>query len=163
MRRRTIAPHLELAELERRYRQATDATTRSHWQLIWLLSKGYTTAAVVDATSYSPAWIATLVQRYNRDGPQAFGDRRHLNPGAARLLSPQQRSALEQALDGPAPDGGVWSGPKVAQWMADQLGHPVHAPRGWELLQQLGYRSYVPRPRHLKADPTEQEAFKKNA
>jgi hypothetical protein len=26
----------------------------------------------------------------------------------------------------------------------------IHTARGWELLQQLGYRSYVPRPRHRK-------------
>jgi transposase len=38
----------------------------------------------------------------------------------------------------------------------------IHTARGWELLRELGYRSYVPRPRHRKADPEEQDAWKKN-
>jgi hypothetical protein len=45
--------------------------------------------------------------------------------------------------------------------MSDKLHRTVRAVRGWELLQQLGYRSYVPRPRHAKADPEAQESFKK--
>lgn len=46
--------------------------------------------------------------------------------------------------------------------MSDKLGRQVHAPRGWELLRQLDYRSYVPRPRHAKADVEAQETFKKS-
>jgi hypothetical protein len=71
------------------------------------------------------------------------------------------RAELDQALAGPAPDGGLSTGPKVARWMSDKLGRSVRAVRGWELLQQLGYCSYVPRPRHAKADPEAQERFKK--
>ncbi|MDZ8263283.1 hypothetical protein [Nostoc sp. ChiQUE01b] len=33
-------PHLSLAELEQRYRQAKDPMQRSHYQIIWLLGSG---------------------------------------------------------------------------------------------------------------------------
>ena len=88
------------------------------------------------------------------------GAQRHANPGAQLLLSPALQAALDQALDGPAPDGGLWTSAKVAAWISAQLHRPVHVTRGWEWLQRLGRRPRVPRPRHAKADPTEPAAFK---
>jgi transposase len=161
MKRLKLIDHLTDDHLEQRYRDARDGVARSHWQIIWLLRQGRLTAEVADLTGYSLTWIYALVRRYNRDGPDALGDHRHSNPGKAALLSPSLRAELDQALAGEAPDGGVWTGPKVARWISDKLGRVVSAVRGWELLQQLGYRSYVPRPRHAKADPEAQETFKK--
>jgi transposase len=117
----------------------------------------------VQNTGYSENWIGTIARRYNADGPDGIGDRRHANPGAASLLSTEQLAELDSLLDGPAPDGGLWTGPKVATWMSDKLGRRVHVQRGWELLQRLNYRAYVPRPQHAKADAAAQEAFQKNA
>lgn len=161
MKQQALAPHLELAELEQRYRQSNDPVARSQWQIIWLLAQGFSTQQVVQATAYSAAWIRTIAKRYNADGPDGIGDRRHANPGAAALLSPEHLAELDAALQHPAPDGGLWTGPKIAQWMSDKLGRPVHPQRGWELLKKLNYRSYVPRPRHAKADLAAQETFQK--
>jgi transposase len=152
---------LERDELERRYRQATDPVTRSQWQILWLVAQGHSTQQIIASTGYSKTWICTIVQRYNTDGPDRVGDRRHTNPGAVALLSDAQLTELEKALDGPAPDGGIWSGPKVAKWMADKLGRKIHLQRGWEVLVRLGYRSYVPRPQHAKANAAAQEQFQK--
>jgi len=163
MRRLKLADHLTVDELEQRYRQASDRVARSQWQMLWLLSQGRSAAEVAQITGYSRLWLYTIVRRYNADGPDQVGDRRHHNPGQAPLLSLALRAELETALETPPPDGGVWTGPKVADWMSAKLGRKVQAPRGWEVLQQLGYRSYVPRPRHAKADTEAQEAFKKNA
>ena len=73
-----------------------------------------------------------------------------------------ERHARQRHLDQPPPDGGLWTGPKIAAWMAATLGRPVHPQRGWEMLQRLGLRPKVPRPRHAKADPAAQAAFKKS-
>jgi transposase len=162
MRRLNVADHLTVDELEQCYRQATDPVARSQWQILWLLVLGRATVEVATVTGYSTTWMYAIVRRYNREGVAAIGDRRHTNPGKAPLLSPALKAELEQALDGPAPDSGLWTGPKVARWMSAKLGRAIHPVRGWELLQSLGYRSYVPRPRHAKADLTAQEQFKKN-
>ena len=163
MKRLKLADHLTADELEQRYRRATDTLARSHWQILWLLVVGHTTAEVAAVTGYSSTWIYAIVRRYNQQGAAAIGDRRHTNPGKAALLSAAQRAELEHVLEGSAPDGGLWTGPKVAGWMRTKLGRTIHPVRGWELLQVLGYRSYVPRPRHAKADAAAQEQFKKNA
>jgi transposase len=163
MKRMKLIDHLPIEALEQRYRQASDSVERSHWQIVWLVAHGRSRTEVAEITAYSPTWISTIVQRYNADGPAGLGDRRHHNPGQTALLSPEQRAELADALEQPAPDGGLWTGPKVAQWMADKLGRRVHAPRGWEVLRALDYRSYVPRPRHSNADAAAQDQFKKNA
>ena len=56
-RRITIHPHLSQEELETRYRGAKDATERTHYQTIWLLAKGKTTAEVAEVTGYGVSWI----------------------------------------------------------------------------------------------------------
>jgi transposase len=160
-KRLSIQPHLAHDELERRYRTAKEPVSRSHWQMIWLLAQGHPSAQVAAVTGYTANWVRTVAQRYNQHGPAGLGDRRHRNPGAAGLLSAPQRAALAAALAQPPPDGGVWTGPKAAAWMAAMLGHRVHPQRGWEALRRLGWTSKVPRPRHVKADPAAQHAFKK--
>ena len=157
----TVKPHLSLEAVEARYRQATDAVERSHWQIIWLLAQGKTTKQIQEFTGYCLAWIRTIAHRYNQGGPQALGDRRHSNPGGRFLLSPERQDQLEQALEAPAPDGGLWTGRQVAHWILAHTGRQVHPQRGWEYLKRLGYSKRVLRPRHGKADPAAQEAFKK--
>jgi transposase len=142
-----------------RYRGARDPVARSHWQIIWLLAQGLASEQVAVVTGYTVNWIRTLVRRYNQRGPAGLGDHRHRNPGATGLLSAAQRAALAAALEQPPADGGVWTGPKVASWMATTLGRPVHPQRGWEMLRRLGWTPQVPRPRHAKADPAAQTAF----
>ncbi len=155
-----IAPHLTVAELEQRYRGAGDPVARSQWQIVWLLAGGMATAEVARVTGYSVRWNQELARRY-RSSPEAIGDRRHGNPGAAPLLNLEQQAQLRAALAGPAPDGGIWTCRTVARWMSQTLGRPVSAQRGWEWMRRLGFTPQRPRPHETRADPVAQEGFKK--
>lgn len=157
-----LADHLSVLELEQRYRQAHEPVARSHFHILWLLTGGKTAKQTAQLTGYSSYWIGQIARRYNDGGPDALGDRRQSNPGGQWLLSEPQKCALAQALTQPPEDGGLWSGPKVAHWMAAETGQSVHPQRGWDYLRLLGYSLRVPRPRHRKADPDAQETFKKN-
>jgi transposase len=147
--------------LEQRYRRARDPVARSHYQIIWLLAQGTPTAEVAHVTGYSVNWVREVARRYREDGPTGLGDRRHANPGAAPLLSPAQQAELQTALTGPAPDGGLWTCRKVADWIGATLGRPVAEVRGWEYLRRLGFTPQRPRPRETRADAAAQAAFKK--
>ena len=158
-----LQPHLTTEELERRYRAAHEPVERSHYQIIWLLSTGQTTGAVMAATGYSRGWVQQVAKRYNAGGPAALGDQRHRNPGGAAraLLDEAGRQELRVALAGDAPDGGLWSGRKVAEWIARKAGRAVGPQRGWEYLRCPGHAPQAPRPAHAEADPAERAAFPK--
>jgi transposase len=160
-----LEPHLEPEELEDRYRKAHDPVLRSHYQILWLISEGRTTTAVMEVTGYSRGWIQHIARRYNSGGAQALGDQRHLNPGATdrALLDPRQREELREALREPPPDGGMWNSRKVGEWIERRIGRELanKKQRGWEYLKRLGQSPKVPRPHHAKASEREREAFKK--
>jgi transposase len=156
---------VRLEELEARLRGAKDVIERSHCQVVWLLAKGHSTAEVAEIVALSPRWVNKLARRYEAEGLAALGDRRRRNAGAKPLLSAEDLEALRARLRTPPDDGGVWSGPKVARWIAARLGlvH-VHPPRGWEALRRIGWSLQAPRPRNPKAAaPEAQEAFKKSS
>jgi transposase len=153
--------------LEHRYRKAKDPVERSHHQIVWLLSEGKRTEEVCEVTGYSPGWVRKIARRYNQWGVDALGDRRHSNPGAKEraLLDEDGEAELLEALQG-APlasvGGGMWSGPKVARWIAQRNGlEKVHAQRGFEYLRRARYSPQVPRPANVRAEASEKEAFKK--
>src|SRR5215210_512161 len=154
-----IVGHLSVEELEARYRAAPDVTEARHFQAIWLLAQGRPVPEVSEVLAFVPRWVAQLAARYNASGPEALGDRRRRNGRAASLLTEAVLAALAKRLKAPPEDGGLWSGPKVAAWMARHLGlAKVHPQRGWEALQRLGWSIQAPRPRHARAATPEQRA-----
>lgn len=160
-KRTSVIAHLALDELAARYRHAHDPVERSHFQIVWLLAQGQTRSEVAAVTGYSQRWIGELVRRYNQAGPTARGDRRHANPGGQPILTAEQQARRWAALHGPAPAGGLWTGPKVAAWIEAETGHPGYPQLGWSYLVRLGARLKRPRPRHTQADPQELAAFPK--
>lgn len=160
-RRIQLTAHISLTELAARHNAARDLVTREQWRVLYWLAWGCSGVQVAQLTGYSPKWVGLLARRYTRDGPVAVGDQRQHNRGAKPLLSAEQCAALAVALEGPAPDGGLWSGPKVAGWMSAQLGRAVRPQRGWDYLRRCGYTPHRPRPRHAQADAAAQAAFPK--
>jgi transposase len=160
-----VAAHLSAEELMARYRAAHDPVARSRWQMIRLLVSGRSLAEVAAVTGYSTRWIREVVRRYNEEGTSALADQRHENAGAAPLLDEEGGKALDAALLEPPPEGGRWTGPKVAAWMARRLGRERVAPqRGRDYLRRTGHSLQVPRPRHTEAaDAAARAAFQKTS
>src|SRR5919202_6099025 len=159
-----VAGPLSAAELGRRYRAARDRVERGHLQVVWLLAQGRSRSEVARIMGLSGVWVAAIARRYNERGPDGLGDRRRGNAGARPLLGAEDEAALRVALAEPPSDGGPWTGPKVAAWMAARLGRRVWPQRGRDYLKKLGHSPQVPRPRHAKAaGPEEQAAYKKVA
>ena len=151
-RRIKITPHLSTDELEKRYRRATDATERSHYQMIWLLSQERSTKEVAEVTGYSRDWIYELVRSYNKLGVSAIGDLRRHNPGASPKLDVHQQAQLLQALQELAPDGGLWNGRKVSDYIDERFGLKLSRQQGWVYLKEMEFRLRIPRNEHHEAD-----------
>ncbi len=79
----TIAPHLtSWKSLSSGIGERMDPVARSQWQILWLLAAALPTAEVAQVTGYAVRWMQEIARRY-RAGPEAIGDHRHTNPGAA--------------------------------------------------------------------------------
>lgn len=153
-----------IEEIEAAYRGERDAVRRSHLQVIWLLRGGTPAPEVSRVTGFCGRWIEKLIHRWNADGLAGLGDRRHGNAGQKPVLDAAGVAALSALLEEPPPDGGLWSGRKVAAWISDRIGRPVDAKRGLAYLHRLEFTRQRPRPRHARAaDAATQAAFKKTS
>jgi transposase len=158
----------ESRHLESLYWRASDPVLRTHLLMVWRVSLGDSVGEVAKMVGYSKKWTTEILRRYESGGVEALGDRRHSNPGAKEraLLDEAGEAELLEALQGPAPaslGGGMWSGPKVARWIARRNGlEKVHVQRGFEYLRKVRYSPQLPRPQNASAaDASEREAFKK--
>jgi transposase len=120
---------------------------------------------VAEILSFSVRLLRLLIKRYNEYGPESLGDRRAQNKSEPAILTPEALAALRERLKAPPEDGGVWTGPKIACWLAEFHGlKSVHDQRGWDALIAIGYSIQKPRPRHPKAASEEDRAgLKKTA
>ena len=159
-----VADHLSVSALEEQYRLCTDATAARHLQAIWLLAKGHHIAEVSATVSFARRWVERLLARYNAQGLPALGDLRRRNGGSPTILRSDLLDKLKDRLREPPPDGGLWTSPKVARWMASELGLAAVLPqRGWEALKAIDWSVQKPRPRHpASATPADKAAFEKS-
>lgn len=160
-----IRQHLTMGELEHRYETATEPIAKSHFHALWLLSRGYDIGQVADLLSFSTRWVRILIERYNEGGPDRLGDQRVNNGTEPTILTAEAMAALRVRLTTPPDDGGQWTGPKIARWLArfHKL-KSVHDQRGWDALMAIGWSIQQPRPRHPDAaDEVDRAQLKKTA
>jgi transposase len=158
-----LKPHLTSEQLYKRYRDCRHTQEKLRWRALYLISNGQQASQAARRVGRSSAWMTKLARRYNQKGPESvpnqpgefIGRKPHLDKAAAR--------ELDKALHGPAPDGGLWTAPKVVKWIKDKTGAKVNKTTAWRSIRRLGFTLQVPRRQHRKkADPSEQEAFKKS-
>jgi len=158
-----IKPHFTVSELSERFRTCNDAIEKTHWQAVLLRVQGRSTVEVAEICGYKTDWVRRLVRRYNAHGADGLRDG-HRDNGKKPMMGNGQMEELRNAvLQETPPGGGLWTGPKVAQWMTVKLKRPVSPQRAWDYLQRLRMSKQTPRPRHTRASAEDQEDFKKNS
>jgi transposase len=151
--------HLSHDEIAARRRACRDAGEKGRWNLLRLMTDPAgprTLPAAAKAAGIAASWARMLLKRWNAEGPDALADRRAGN-GHEPLLTPQQSAELAEALRAAPPDGGLWSGPKLAAHVADRYGVKVTPKTGWVWLRRLGFALKVPRPTHPQAADAERK------
>ena len=158
-----LKPHLTTDQLYKHYRGCRHPQEKLRWRALYLISDGQQASQAARRVGRSSAWMTKLARRYNLKGPDAVPNQRGQTVGRKPRLSKQLSLELDKALHGPAPDGGLWTSPKVVIWIKDKTGATVNKTTAWRLLKRPGFTLQLPRPTHRKkADPSEQEAFKKS-
>jgi hypothetical protein len=121
-RRIRLTPHLEVDELERRYRAAREPHERSWWQILWQLARGQTATQIAETTGYSRYWIGQIARRYNQQGPAGMVNRSPTHSHRAPLLlSAAQLAELATAIRVPllranSGSGGQWQRGSASNW-----------------------------------------------
>jgi transposase len=157
-----VESHVPLAELKRLERAERDAGCARRLRIIILAMEGYTAPAVAMSVGRSRRVCQQWVQRYNAEGLAGLEDRR--GQESHELLTPDQAQQMCRRLDaGPLPEDRVCSlrGRDVQRILAEEFGVLRSLARVYALLHHWGYSCLRPRPRHRKADPKRQEAFRR--
>jgi transposase len=164
MKRLPVERHLSAEHARQRYVACPRPVEKTRWHAIWLLLRQdgpRAPAQVADLVGLSAVTVRDVLHRWNALGPEGLADRRKGN-GAKPLLDGRQRAALLAAVRRRHPDGGLWTGPKVALYVEGRWGVAVCPQTGWQWLKDLGLTLQVPRPSHPRAaGPAERRRWKK--
>ena len=153
MHRLPVERHLTANQARAKYRACRHPVEKVRWHAVWLLLRAdepRTPAQVGELVGLSVITTRAVLHRWNADGPAGLTDRRQGN-GSKPRLTDAQRAELFAALKKRPPDGGLWTGPKVALYVRDRWGVAVWPQTGWRWLRDLGLTLQVPRPRHPRS------------
>jgi len=145
--------HRTVNQVRAKYRACRHPVEKVRWHAVWLLARtdqARTPAQVAGLVGLSDVTVRAVLHRWNASGPDGLADGRKGN-GSEPKLNPRRRDALFAALHGRPPDGGLWTGPKVARYVRDRWGVRVGPVTGWRWLRDLGFTLQAPRPAHPRA------------
>jgi transposase len=100
--------------------------------LLWLVSQGWTIQQASQAVGINYDYGKDIVKTYNQLGEKAMANRRRQRtaPPARALLNTEQLEELRSSLKQQPEDKGIWTGTKVADWIAKKTGRekvwPLH-------------------------------------
>lgn len=141
-RKAHLETHLSSSELKHRYQHCSELVESRRWHRLWLVSQNWQIKKAAQVVGLNYDYAREIVQTDNRQGIHSLKNRRRQKGrrGRAALLRGEQVAELQQALEQPPVDGGVWSGAKVAAWIAQKTGKAlVRAQRGWDYLKRCRF------------------------
>jgi transposase len=153
------------AELRAAAGRTTDARAVRRMLAIAMVLEGADRKTAAETCGMDRQTLRDWVHRYNAEGLAGLSNRR--SPGRQPRLTPEQKAELAAWVEaGPDPklDEVVrWRRKDLQRRIAARFGVEMHERTVGKKLAELGYRRLSVRPRHPKADPEAQEAFKKTS
>ena len=155
------ALHLSAGEVKERMRTDARPWVRRHWWIVYnALVAPRKAEEIAVHTGVSATTVHRVIATYNRLGPAAIdqsakGGRHH------EYLTVEQEQAFLQPFFARAQQGEIATAEEIKSAWEAEVKQEVHSSSVYRLLDRHGWRKLVPRPRHPKANPEEQAAFKK--
>lgn len=156
----SIVTWLEPEEMERWVHDAPTKESYRRRLAVWWTSRGRHAQEVADLLMSSSRTVRYWIRQFNERGPAAL-DSDNLGGRRTALLTVERERALLEALRPQALHGTLVTVEALRQAVEAEVGAPVSPAYLSDLLHRYQWRKVVPRPRHVKADPDAQEAFKK--
>lgn len=162
-----VLPHKTVDEVVQIMNACSNVTEFRNWQIISLAidkELNLSLNKIAETLRITYDWVRKVIHRYNEDPENGLKDKRKETKGQPPLLSEKEQEELFAVLQKKAPDGGLWSGPKVNKWIEKKTGKKTGHSTGWTYLQKLGFALIKPRPCNKQAaTKEEQEEFKKKS
>lgn len=155
-----VVSHLRTEEVKEKIRTA-EGFGRQKWLIVWNAMVAPRAAEEIALhTGVALDTVYQTISRYNRFGPTALighgkGGRRN------SYLSLEEEKEFVEKFRKKAQTGQIVTCLEIKQAYEELVGTTVAASTISRLLQRQKWRKVVPRSYHPKADPIEQESFKK--
>lgn len=163
MRRLITGDKATVERLAERLKQASSQAQYQRIQCVLIRATlGSSAAQIAQLLGWSTATVHVMHSRWAKQGDAIFelkgrGGRRH------QYLSEQQERELLEPFVERAEAGGMLKVDEIQRAYEARTGRQVAPSTVYRMLGRHGWRKVVPRPRHPKADPAAQAAFKKTA
>jgi len=152
--------HILQDEIRRSYEARYDHRLHA----ILLVAQGMSCRKVSELLGDSPRIVAYWANRFEVEGLAGLADADR--PGRPRRLDEQQIDQIQEALRLSPEDYGLtahlWDGKLLSHFIDQQFGIHIGVRQCQRLFRQFKFRLRKPRPLIAKADPEQQQAFKKN-
>jgi len=158
-----IKPWLSAEGLQEWVREARRRDEYQRRLAVWLTYIGPFPAhqvATLLGVSKQAVWL--WVSQYNHQGPGGL-ERRGRGGRRWGYLSLEREAALLESLARQAARGQILTAKQVHRECCRATGKSLSLGYVYRLLHRHHWRKLGPRPRHVKASPQAQEAFKKNS
>jgi transposase len=162
-----FSSHYSSDELKQKSIKSQDPVESRRWHLLWKISLKWSIKNSAIAIGMNYEYAKEIVKKYNSLGSEGVKNQknkqRQKSGGKKSLLTKEQLQKLSKELEARPPDGGIWTGPKVAGWIEQETGRKkVWNQRGWDYLKKFRYSWQSPRPQNQKGGKLEPEIFKTN-
>jgi len=157
----STAPHLSAEAIKQKIKSADSYWHRQKWLVVYNgLVDPRPVAEIAQHTGVSVGSVHKVISQYNRLGADALalpgkGGRRN------QYLTLEQEKAFVASFREKATKGQIARVAEIKLAYEKLVGRTVHKTTIYRLLDRHEWRKIVPRPRHIKADAEEQQAFKK--
>lgn len=116
---------------------------------------------ISEIVGYNYKSVGNIISKYFKEGLSGIiGE--HRKGGNKRYLSVAEEKEILQPFLKKAEQGKILIVSEIKSAYEKRVGHPVPASTVYRMLSRHNWRKIVPRSKHPKAKPAEQEAYKKN-
>jgi len=152
----------QLTEVKRAYKASKD--TREQTRLLCLrlrMEKSYPSKQIAEIADCSEGLVKKVISDYGREGLASI--MRGTFGGNHRNLSCAEEKALLEPFLQAAEKGQILIVSDIHKAYEAVVRRTVPLSTVYRMLDRHNWRKVMPRPRHPKANPEEQEAYKKNS
>lgn len=159
----SVKEHLTVGKIDQRIKNSKEAWRIRRWMIIrHALVDPQPAASIALRLGVAKQTVHNLISLYNRFGASAVDTPGKGQRQRAYLSMSEERDVLDPFL-APSANGQVSTVREIHLVLQERLQRPVAKSTVYRLLKRHRWRKVAPRPRHLKADPSEQETFKKTS